>query len=76
MLSIADHIRECDSKYIAYKNHAINEGFSKEKLKYELDKELMDLYILLDWELERNPRWAELLSERLVRFDERSKESE
>lgn len=46
-MSIFDHLVECTEKYKAYKLEAINKDFSKDDLKYELDKELMDLLILL-----------------------------
>jgi hypothetical protein len=73
MLAIMDHINECVDKYRAYKNHAINKDFTKEELRHELDKELMDLYILLSWQHASNDHWGELLPERNKRFKQNFK---
>ena len=71
MLAIMDHVNECSDKYRAYKNHAINKDFAKEELRQELDKELVDLFLLLLWELRSNESWNDLLSERKKRFEEK-----
>lgn len=67
LLAIADHLRECDSKYMAYKNHTIRKDLSKEKFKEELMKELFDLFILLEIEVKND---KELYIKRLDKFIE------
>lgn len=68
ILSIFDHLIECTEKYKAYKLEAINKDFCKEELFYELNKELMDLKILLDIHSEKN---FDIYLKRLHRFAEK-----
>lgn len=67
-LAIYDHLVECKLKYEAYKLHSINTQFSKEDLEKELDKELVDLYILLSLHYKNRP---ELIRERISVFLEK-----
>ena len=67
-LSIYDHLVECKLRYEAYKLHSTNVHFSKEDLEKELDKELVDLYILLSLHYEDRP---ELIQERASVFLEK-----
>ena len=63
-LGIYQHLVECKQKFEAVKNHAIS-SLSKDKLQYELDKELADLKILLDMYVK-----DEMINERLEKFKE------
>lgn len=66
-LGIYQHLIECKQKFEATKNHSLL-NLSKKKLKYELDKELTDLKILLDMYTSE-----ELLEKRINKFWENSK---
>lgn len=71
-LSIIDHLRECLQRYDKYKLSGREE---KESLEYELDKELMDLLILL--EVHKIEHKTHLIyKERIERFLEKIKESD
>jgi hypothetical protein len=61
-LGIYQHLAECKQKFELVKNHAVS-NLSKEKLQYELDKELADLKILLDMYVK-----DEVLVQRLDKF--------
>lgn len=69
-LSIVDHLRECIQRYDKYK---LSEKDKRESLEYELDKELMDLFILL--EVHKSEHKI-LYKKRIERFLEKIKESE
>jgi len=71
LLAISDHLTECKLKYEAYKLESINKDFTKEELKYELDKELMDLKILLDLYTNNNLVNRNLYNKRIERFLEK-----
>jgi len=72
LVAISDHLTECKLKYEAYKLDSINKDFSKEELKFELDKELMDLKILLDIYVYNNSM-KDLYNKRIERFLEKLK---
>ncbi|MDP2947178.1 MAG: DUF3850 domain-containing protein [Nanoarchaeota archaeon] len=61
-LGIYQHLVECKQKFEFTKNHAVLD-LSKEELKYELDKELADLKVLLDIYVKE-----EMYKERLEKF--------
>lgn len=63
-LGIYQHLVECKQKFEAVKNHAILE-MSKEDLKFELDKELADLKVLLDLYIKED-----MINKRLIKFKE------
>lgn len=64
-LSISDHLSECMRKYNRYKDHALD-TFDKDTLEHELNKELMDLLILL--EMYRDEILPGLYYDRLDKF--------
>lgn len=68
---IAHHLKECDFKYNAYRNHSINAECSKLQLSHELKKELADLYILLYLEIMNNESFKQQIEVRLDKFIEK-----
>jgi hypothetical protein len=69
-LAIVDHLRECVDKYDLYKSLSSDLPQVRKVAKDDLDRELMDLYILLEWEWQQ-PTDADvsLYEQRLARFE-------
>lgn len=62
VLAIYQHLIECQQKFEAYKNHSLYE-YNKEYLEKEMDKELADLFILLEMYVSED-----LYNQRIQRF--------
>lgn len=69
-LAIVDHIRECLQKYDTYKAIESDISSLRNFSKKVLDRELMDLYILLEWEFDTQ-EGMKLMRQRLDRFEEK-----
>lgn len=72
-LAIIDHMRECMAKYYAYKDVDSDRPKVREWAKERLDRELMNLYILLGWEFSDN---QSLYKEQEVRFEKKWKDGQ
>lgn len=74
MLGINAHLRECTVDFDRYMSSNTDARCSKEELRQELDKELMDLLILL--EMKREQDGDEMYQARLNRFLEKYAEEQ